>query len=61
MNRVKYKRTGDDTFLILVDGQKPLNGRLKNWREGLLSKSSGGHYPTTRSNLSWLTEKQYNG
>jgi hypothetical protein len=58
--KVKYQRVGDDTFLVLVEGQKPIKGKLKNFMNGLLKKS-GGNSPSSRSDLKWLTDKQYHG
>ena len=58
---IKYKRIGDDTFLVLVEGQKPIKGRLKNFMNGLMNKSGSGHTPSQRSDLKWLTDKQYHG
>jgi hypothetical protein len=59
--RIKYKRIGDDTFLVLVEGQRPIKGRLKNFMNGLMDKSGNGHTPSQRSDLKWLTDKQYHG
>jgi hypothetical protein len=58
---VKYKRIGDDTFLVLVEGQKPIKGRLKNFMNGLLNETGRGNTPSSRSDLKWLTDKQYHG
>lgn len=61
MSKFKYQRVGDDTFLVLVEGQPPIKGRLKNWQDGLTKKYSGGKFPSHRSDLKWLTDKQYHG
>jgi len=44
--KIQYKRIGDDTFLVLVDGQKPIKGRLKNFMNGLTNKTGSGNYPS---------------
>lgn len=60
MTKVKYQRIGDDTFWVFAEGQRPIKGRLKNWQNGL-AKISGGKPPSNRSDLKWLTDKQYHG
>jgi len=60
--KVQYKRDGDDTFWVIIEGQKPIRGKLKNWQNGLLKhQSPGGNSPSRRSDLKWLTDKQYHG
>ena len=61
MKTVKYKRIENDTFLVLVDGQKPIKGRLKNFMNGLLKNNGNGQTPSSRSDLKWLTDKKYHG
>lgn len=60
MNGIKYKRIGDDTFLVIVEGQQPIKGRLKNFMNGLL-KEDRTPRPCNRSDLKYLTDKQYHG
>jgi len=57
---IRYRRDGDDTFFVIVEGQKPIKGRLKYWNGGLLEKS-GGHTPKRRSDIKWLTDREYHG
>lgn len=59
--KVQYKRVGDDTFLVLVEGQKPIKGRLKNFMNGLMNETGSGQPPSHRSDLKHLTDKQYHG
>ena len=61
MGIVKYLRLGDDTFLVLVEGQKPIKGRIKNFMNGLMNKTGSGSSPSSRSDLKWLTDKDYHG
>lgn len=58
--KVQYQRVGDDTFYVLVQGQRPILGKLKNWQNGL-KQNNGGNAPVKRSDLKWLTDKQYHG
>lgn len=58
--KVQYQRDGDDTFWVLNNGVRVIKGRLKNWQNGL-AKDSGGIPPSSRSDLKWLTDKQYHG
>lgn len=58
---IQYQRIGDDTFWVVVDGQRTIKGRLKNWQNGLKKISTGGRAPSHRSDLKWLTDKQYHG
>lgn len=60
MRKIKYKREGDDTFWVLVEGQRPIKGRIKNFMNGLLNRGAGTP-PSSRSDLKWLTDKQYHG
>jgi hypothetical protein len=57
---IKYKREGDDTFWVLVEGQRPIKGRIKNFMNGLMNKGAG-RTPSRRSDLKWLTDKDYHG
>lgn len=57
---IKYQRLGDDTFLVLVEGQKPIKGKIKNFMNGLMKKSAGS-FPSSRSDLKYLTDKDYHG
>lgn len=59
--KIYYKRDGDDTFIVFVEGQRPIRGRLKNWQNGLAKESGHGSPPSRRSGLKWRTDKDYHG
>jgi len=59
--KVQYERIGDDTFWVLNDGARVIRGKLKNWMNGLSQKTSGGSTPQSRSDLQWLTDREYHG
>jgi hypothetical protein len=61
MNKVKYKRIGDDTFFVLVEGQKPIKGKIKNFMDGLLVEKGSRGFSSPRSDKKWLTDRDYNG
>lgn len=59
--KVQYQRIGDDTFWVLNDGKKVCKGKLKNFMNGLTKNNGHGVTPSSRSDLKWLTDKQYHG
>jgi hypothetical protein len=61
MGKIKYKRIGDDTFVVLVEGQRPVYGRIKNFMDGLLVEKGDGYFKGSRSDKKWLTDRDYHG
>jgi hypothetical protein len=59
--KIQYQRDGDDTFWVLHDGVKIIRGKLKNFQNGLMKNYGNGNVPSSRSDLKWLTDKQYHG